>query len=57
MLSTLLTPDTVDYMIAGYVVFAGGIGLYVASLAIRTKKALNAYRLYHQELDQQVTGR
>jgi len=52
MLGQFLTPDTVDYMVAGYVVIALGIGLYIASLVIRTRKALEAYRLYDQDLDQ-----
>ena len=53
MFSNFLTPDTVDYMIAGYLVIAVGIGLYIASLAIRTKHTLRAYQLYKEDLDQQ----
>lgn len=53
MLSNFLTPDTVNYMIAGYVVIGVGIALYITSLAIRTKKALKAYQLYNQDLDPQ----
>lgn len=53
MLSRLLIPDTVDYMIAGYVVVTLAVGLYIASLALRWRKALKAYQLYKGDLDQQ----
>ena len=52
MLNRLLTPDTVDYMIAGYVVVTLSVGLYIASLALRWKKAQKAYQLYKDDLDQ-----
>lgn len=52
MFSRLFVPDTVDYMIAGYVVVTLAIGLYIASLTLRTKKALKAYRMYKRDLDQ-----
>lgn len=51
MLSRLLVPDTVDYMIAGYVVVTLAVGIYLASLALRWKKARQAYQLYKNELD------
>ena len=52
MFSRLFVPDTVDYMIAGYVVVTLAVGLYIASIALRTKKALKAYRVYKNDLDQ-----
>jgi len=52
MFSKLLTPDTVDYMIAGYVVITIGIGIYVTSLALRWQKTVKAYKQFKNELDQ-----
>jgi hypothetical protein len=51
MFSKLLTPDTVDYMIAGYVVITVGIGIYLISLITRWKKAAQAYRSYSEDRD------
>jgi hypothetical protein len=51
MLSKLFTPDTVDYMIAGYVVITVGIGIYLTSMITRWKKAAKAYRRYSEERD------
>ena len=33
-----MTPDTLDYMIAGYIVIAVGITAYLISLVIRSAK-------------------
>jgi hypothetical protein len=52
MFSKLLTPDTVDYMIAGYVVITLGIGIYIASLVFRWKKTVKAYLQFKNDLDQ-----
>ena len=52
MFSKLLTPDTVDYMIAGYVVITLGIGIYITSLALRWKRTVKAYQQYQEDLDQ-----
>ena len=51
MINRLLTPDTVDYMIAGYVVVTLAVGLYITSLALRWRKARGAYQLYKEDLD------
>ena len=50
MFSRFLTPDTVDYMIAGYVVITVGIGIYIASLALRWRKAAREYQLLKKDL-------
>lgn len=52
MFVNLLTPDTVNYMIAGYVVITIGIGIYLTSLTLRWRKASKAYQLYKNDLDQ-----
>ncbi|MBS1249536.1 MAG: hypothetical protein MAG431_01116 [Chloroflexi bacterium] len=39
MFSKLATPDTLNYMIAGYAVIFGAALAYIASLAIRYRKA------------------
>jgi hypothetical protein len=49
MLSRFLIPDTVDYMIAGYVVISAALTLYLASLALRWRKAVAEYRMYHKD--------
>ncbi len=51
MLSRLMTPDTVNYMIAGYVVITVGIGLYLISLALRWGRTVKAYQQYKNEQD------
>jgi hypothetical protein len=51
MFSKLFTPDTVDYMIAGYVVITVGIGLYISSLVLRWNKSVKAYKQYKNDLD------
>ena len=51
MFSRLLVPDTVDYMIAGYVVITLGLGIYLASLAVRWKKTVKEYQLLQKDLD------
>lgn len=51
MFSKLFTPDTVDYMIAGYVVITVGIGIYLTSLITRWKKIAKVYRRYSEERD------
>ena len=52
MFSKLMTPDTFNYMIAGYVVITVGIGIYVTSLALRWRKTIRAYQAYKNDLDQ-----
>jgi len=52
MLSSTLTPDTISYLIAGYVVIALTVSLYLVSLALRWQKASQAYRSYQAELEQ-----
>jgi hypothetical protein len=52
MFSRFLTPDTVDYMIAGYVVITLAVAIYIISLTLRWKKAVQAYKLYKNDLDQ-----
>lgn len=49
MLSRLFVPDTVDYMIAGYVVLSVVLSIYVASIALRWKKTAALYRSYKEE--------
>lgn len=51
MFDRLLVPDTVDYMIAGYVVITIGIGLYLTSLITRWKRTVKEYSLLQKELD------
>ena len=43
MFSRLFVPDTLDYMIAGYVVLSVMILIYISSLAMRWKKARQEY--------------
>ena len=52
MFSYLFVPDTVDYMIAGYVVITVGLVVYVTSLVIRWRKAVAEYRVYQGDSDQ-----
>ena len=42
MLSRLFVPDTVDYMIAGYVVLSVVISIYILSLYLRLKRTRQA---------------
>ena len=49
MFSRLLVPDTLDYMIAGYVVLSLVLSIYVASIALRWKKAVVKFRTYKEE--------
>lgn len=49
MLSRLLVPDTYNYMVAGYVVFSIALGIYLASLALRWRKATAEFRLLKGE--------
>jgi hypothetical protein len=51
MLSRLLVPDTVDYMIAGYVVISVSLVGYLASLALRWRKAAAEYRSYQKDIE------
>ena len=53
MFVNYLTPDTVNYMIAGYVVITIGIGIYLTSLVLRWRKASKAYQVYSDELDKE----
>ena len=52
MFSKLFTPDTVDYMIAGYAVITLGIGTYITSLVLRWRRTVQAYQQYKEDLDQ-----
>ena len=49
MLSRLFVPDTLDYMIAGYVVLTVVISAYVISIALRWKRAAAEFRLYQED--------
>ncbi len=42
MLSRFLVPDTVDYMIAGYVVLTLVISIYILSIYLRSKRTRQA---------------
>ena len=46
MLSRLFVPDTFDYMIAGYVVLSVVLSIYIASIALRWKKARQEFLTY-----------
>ncbi len=47
----LQTADTLNYMIAGYIVIFGCILGYLVSLAIRYRKAKDQYASYIEQLD------
>ena len=49
MFSRLIVPDTIDYMIAGYVVLSVVLSIYVASIALRWKKAAAKFRVYKED--------
>jgi len=49
MISRLFVPDTYDYMIAGYVVLSIVISVYIASIALRWKRAAEKFRSYQNE--------
>jgi len=49
MFSRLFVPDTFDYMIAGYVVLTVVLSVYIASIAIRWKKAAAQFRSYQED--------
>ena len=51
MFSRLLIPDTVNYMIAGYVVISVSLALYLSSLVIRWRKAAAEYRSYQKDIE------
>lgn len=51
MFSRLLIPDTVNYMIAGYVVISVSLALYLSSLVLRWRKAAAEYRSLSRDLD------
>ena len=51
MFSPLFVPDTVDYMIAGYVVITLGLAFYLTSLALRWRKTAAEYRGYQKDQD------
>ena len=42
-------PDTLDYMIAGYVVLTLVLGAYLASLVIRWRRTLREYLHYKKD--------
>ena len=56
MFRELLVPDTVNYMIAGYVVITIGLATYLTSLVLRWRKAVAEYRVYQGDQDQERTG-
>ncbi len=43
-----LPPETTAYMIAGYVVLVGGILVYLATLWLRYRQALEDWRLLEE---------
>jgi len=47
MVSRLLVPDTLDYMIAGYVVLSLVLSIYVASIALRWKKTKQQFNKFN----------
>ena len=49
MFSGLFVPDTSDYMVAGYVVLTLVLSMYIASIAVRWKKAAAKFRAYQDE--------
>ncbi len=49
MLSRFFVPDTMDYMIAGYLVLSVVISVYIISIAARWKKTKQEYQSYSQE--------
>jgi hypothetical protein len=49
MLNRLFVPDTLDYMIAGYVVLTVILGIYISSIVIRWKKAAAELSSYQEE--------
>jgi len=49
MLSRLFVPDTLNYMIAGYLVLTVVISLYIMSLIIRWRKAVTEYVKYQKD--------
>lgn len=49
MLSRLFVPDTLDYMIAGYVVLTVILSGYILSIYLRWKKTKNSYISYQEE--------
>ncbi len=51
MLSRFFVPDTVDYMIAGYLVFGVMISGYIMSLILRWRKAHQEYVYLRKDKD------
>ncbi len=51
MLSRFFVPDTVDYMIAGYLVFGVMISGYVMSIILRWRKAHREYVYLRKDQD------
>jgi len=51
MLSRFFVPDTVNYMIAGYLVFGVMISGYVMSLILRWRKAYREYVYLRKDED------
>ena len=49
MFGRLFVPDTFDYMVAGYVVLTLVLSVYIASIAVRWKKAAAQLRAYQEE--------
>jgi hypothetical protein len=49
MFARLFVPDTFDYMVAGYVVLTLVLSIYIASIAVRWKKAAAQFRAYQDE--------
>ena len=51
-------PDTLNYMIAGYVLFAAGILGYIASLTFRWKKIIRQKneQIRHKNQQHKITG-
>ena len=55
MFSNLFVPDTVDYMIAGYVVLTIGLAIYLTSLVLRWRKAVAEFRIFQGDQIQDRT--
>jgi hypothetical protein len=49
MLNLFLTPDTVDYMIAGYAVLTVILTVYLLSIFLRWRKAKAEYKLLQED--------
>ena len=53
MFSPFIIPDTVDYMIAGYLVLTAALVIYLASLVSRWRKAAAEYERFQGDSPQE----